>query len=61
MPMFGKTVVSAWLLSHLGARNLEARYWKPVQAGLEPETDAATVAPSPASPKRAPNRRGEIF
>jgi dethiobiotin synthase len=39
----GKTVVSAWLLSHLGARNLEARYWKPVQAGLEPETDAATV------------------
>lgn len=34
----GKTVVSAWLLSHL-----DACYWKPVQAGTEPETDAQTV------------------
>lgn len=34
----GKTVVSAWLLSHI-----DALYWKPVQAGAEPETDAATV------------------
>jgi len=39
----GKTVVSAWLLSHLHARRLDAAYWKPVQAGLEPETDSATV------------------
>jgi dethiobiotin synthase len=34
----GKTLVSAWLLSHL-----DACYWKPVQAGTEPETDSATV------------------
>jgi len=34
----GKTVVSAWLLAHL-----DACYWKPVQAGSEPETDSATV------------------
>jgi dethiobiotin synthase len=34
----GKTVVSAWLLAHL-----DACYWKPVQAGTEPETDSATV------------------
>jgi dethiobiotin synthetase len=34
----GKTLVSAWLLTHL-----DASYWKPVQAGTEPETDAATV------------------
>jgi dethiobiotin synthetase len=34
----GKTVVSAWLLTHL-----DACYWKPVQAGVEPETDAVTV------------------
>ena len=34
----GKTVVSAWLMSHL-----DADYWKPVQAGTEPETDALTV------------------
>jgi dethiobiotin synthetase len=34
----GKTVVSAWLLTHL-----DASYWKPVQAGAEPETDAMTV------------------
>lgn len=34
----GKTLVSAWLLSHL-----DARYWKPVQAGTEPTTDSETV------------------
>jgi len=34
----GKTLVSAWLLSHL-----DASYWKPVQAGALPETDATTV------------------
>jgi dethiobiotin synthetase len=39
----GKTVVSAWLLSHLDALQHEPCYWKPVQAGTEPETDAATV------------------
>jgi dethiobiotin synthetase len=34
----GKTLISAWLMSHL-----DADYWKPVQAGTEPETDAMTV------------------
>lgn len=34
----GKTLVSAWLLTHI-----EATYWKPVQAGTEPSTDCATV------------------
>jgi dethiobiotin synthetase len=34
----GKTLVSAWLVTHL-----DASYWKPVQAGTEPATDAATV------------------
>jgi dethiobiotin synthetase len=34
----GKTLVSAWLLAHL-----DACYWKPVQAGAEPETDSVTV------------------
>lgn len=34
----GKTLVSAWLLTHL-----DASYWKPVQAGTEPETDSSTV------------------
>jgi dethiobiotin synthase len=34
----GKTLVAAWLLSHL-----DACYWKPVQAGTQPETDSATV------------------
>jgi len=34
----GKTLVSAWLVTLL-----DASYWKPVQAGAEPETDAATV------------------
>ena len=35
----GKTVFAAAL-----AGALDARYWKPVQAGLEPETDSQTVA-----------------
>lgn len=35
----GKTVVAAGLAAALGAR-----YWKPVQAGLEDETDTETVA-----------------
>jgi dethiobiotin synthase len=34
----GKTLVSAWLLTHL-----DGHYWKPDQAGTEPTTDAATV------------------
>ena len=34
----GKTLVAAWLMTHL-----DADYWKPVQAGTEPETDSATV------------------
>ena len=35
----GKTVFAAALAGALGAR-----YWKPVQAGLDPETDSQTVA-----------------
>jgi malonyl-CoA O-methyltransferase len=34
----GKTVVSAWLM-----RALDADYWKPVQAGLDGETDTEAV------------------
>lgn len=34
----GKTVVAAGLAGHFGAR-----YWKPVQAGLEDESDSDTV------------------
>jgi dethiobiotin synthase len=34
----GKTLVAAWLVTQLGAS-----YWKPVQAGTEPETDSAMV------------------
>jgi len=34
----GKTLVSAWLVQGLGAR-----YWKPVQSGLEDGGDSATV------------------
>lgn len=34
----GKTLTAAWLLTYL-----DACYWKPVQAGAEPETDSATV------------------
>ncbi|MGO4854179.1 dethiobiotin synthase [Phaeovulum sp. W22_SRMD_FR3] len=58
----GKTVFAAGLTAALGAR-----YWKPVQAGLEGESDSETVArlsgcavlpeayrlPLPASPHRA--------
>ena len=35
----GKTLFAAALAAHLGAR-----YWKPVQAGLDDETDSAVVA-----------------
>ena len=34
----GKTVASAWIMLHL-----QANYWKPVQCGLEPATDAQTI------------------
>jgi dethiobiotin synthase len=34
----GKTVIAAWLVARLGAN-----YWKPVQAGNHPETDAEIV------------------
>ena len=34
----GKTVVSAWAMLHFGAH-----YWKPVQSGLEGETDEEAV------------------
>jgi len=34
----GKTVVAAWAMLHL-----DANYWKPVQAGLEDETDEEAV------------------
>jgi dethiobiotin synthase len=34
----GKTLVSAWLLTQL-----DASYWKPVQAGVMPETDSSVV------------------
>jgi dethiobiotin synthetase len=34
----GKTVVAAGLAGHLGAR-----YWKPIQAGLDEESDSDTV------------------
>lgn len=40
----GKTVVCAWLLAHFSARRIAASYWKPVQAGAEPETDSNAVA-----------------
>jgi len=44
----GKTVVAAWLVARLGAC-----YWKPVQAGSEPETDSQIVRRlSGASPAR---------
>ncbi|MGI9385766.1 MAG: dethiobiotin synthase [Methyloligellaceae bacterium] len=66
----GKTIVSAWLMLHLGAA-----YWKPVQAGLEGETDADVVKrlagadddrihasaytlPEPLSPHEAARRAG---
>jgi dethiobiotin synthase len=34
----GKTLASAWLLTQL-----DAAYWKPIQAGTAPTTDSATV------------------
>ena len=34
----GKSVVAAWATLHLGAR-----YWKPIQSGLDGETDAQAV------------------
>lgn len=34
----GKTLVAAWI-----AQNWRAAYWKPVQAGIQDATDAATV------------------
>jgi dethiobiotin synthetase len=66
----GKTLVSAWLLTHL-----DAWYWKPVQAGTLPETDSATVRrlaevaperilpeayvlPEPTAPHEAARRAG---
>ena len=39
----GKTVVAAWLLAHLDAAGHGPSYWKPVQAGTEPETDSAAA------------------
>lgn len=65
----GKTIVSAWLMLHT-----QARYWKPVQAGLD-ETDEATIRqltnagderivesvyslPEPLSPHEAARRAG---
>jgi dethiobiotin synthetase len=66
----GKTLVSAWLVSRLGAY-----YWKPVQAGNHPETDSeivrrltgvppdrilpeAYVLPEPIAPHEAARRAG---
>jgi dethiobiotin synthase len=42
----GKTLVSAWLLAQL-----DACYWKPVQAGTEPETDSEAVRRIAAVPR----------
>jgi dethiobiotin synthetase len=39
----GKTVVAAGLAGFLGAGHLGARYWKPIQAGLDDETDSDLV------------------
>ncbi len=47
----GKTLVSAWLMSHFDARGHRACYWKPVQAGTEPETDSVTVSRLASIPK----------
>ena len=66
----GKTVISAWLVTQLGAS-----YWKPVQAGNHPETDSdivrrlteaaadrilpeAYVLPEPIAPHEAARRAG---
>ena len=40
----GKTVLAAGLAGRLAAQVGAARYWKPVQAGLDDETDSQTVA-----------------
>lgn len=40
----GKTVLAAGIAGWLAAQMGAARYWKPVQAGLEDETDSQTVA-----------------
>ena len=40
----GKTVLAAAIAGRLAALRGGARYWKPVQAGLEDETDSETVA-----------------
>jgi dethiobiotin synthetase len=40
----GKTVLAAGLAGALARRHGAARYWKPVQAGLEEETDSEAVA-----------------
>ncbi|HZV08322.1 MAG TPA: dethiobiotin synthase, partial [Novosphingobium sp.] len=40
----GKTMLSAGLISVLQAHAGGARYWKPVQSGLEEETDSEAVA-----------------
>ena len=40
----GKTVLAAGLAGRLAAMHGSARYWKPVQAGLDEETDSQTVA-----------------
>src|SRR3546814_14244133 len=45
----GKTVFAAGL-----AGLLDGHYWKPVQAGVEPETDSATVARLSGLPKERP-------
>lgn len=35
----GKTVASAWVMLHL-----KSKYWKPVQSGMDDETDAEAIA-----------------
>ena len=40
----GKTVLAAGLAGRLAAMHGSARYWKPVQAGLDDETDSQAVA-----------------
>lgn len=40
----GKSVGSAWALLHLARHYKKACYWKPVQAGLDSETDSEFVS-----------------
>ncbi len=40
----GKTVLAAGIAGRLAAVHGGARYWKPVQAGLDDETDSQTIA-----------------